>query len=256
MKIVVIGGTGLIGSQTVTALEEAGHDVVAASPESGVNSVTREGLAEALAGASVVIDVSNSPSFADDDVLAFFDTSTRNLLAAAKEAGVSNYVALSIVGTRELGGSGYFRAKIRQEELIEAAGVPFTIVHATQFFEFAGQFASAGTVDGEVQVEDASVQPIASAEVAAAVARAALAGPTDRTIEVAGPERMKLRDWIGTALASVGDPRPVVVVPGLGYWGAKLEEYTLAPGDASGPGNAQLGETTLAEWLAANTLRV
>lgn len=256
MKIVVIGGTGLIGSQTVARLEAAGHDVLAASPASGVDSVTGAGVAEALAGASVLVDVSNSPSFADDDVLAFFDASTRNLLAAAKEAGIANYVALSVVGTRELGGSGYFRAKIRQEELIEASGVPFSIVHATQFFEFAGQLAAGSTVDGEVRLTDARVQPIASPDVADAMVRAALGGPTGRTIEIGGPQDMTLEAWITQALASVDDPRPVVVDPAIGYFGAQIDTWTLVPGDGEDRGQAQLGETTLEAWLAGNTVRV
>ncbi|MFF2371298.1 SDR family oxidoreductase [Agromyces sp. NPDC058110] len=247
MKIVVIGGTGLIGSKVVELLREHGHEAVAASPNSGVNTITGEGVAEALAGANVVVDVSNSPSFADDDVLAFFTTSTNTLLAAEREAGVGHHVALSIVGAELLPSSGYLRAKVAQEHLIEASGQPYSIVRATQFFEFAGRIADEATVDGTVTLSTGLMQPIAAADVSAAVARVAAHDPINGTLEIGGPERMGQDEFIRVGLGAKGDPRTVVGDPEAPYFGTKLTGTELVPESA----DAQLSTTTFAEWLAA-----
>ena len=251
MKIVVIGGTGLIGSKVVSELAERGHEAVAASPNSGVNTLTGEGVAEALAGADVVVDVSNSPSFADADVLAFFTTSTTNLLAAEREAGVRHHVALSVVGSDRLPDSGYLRAKVAQERLIAESGRPYTIVRATQFFEFVSRIADESTVDGTAHVSTGLMQPIAAADVSAAVARAALAEPANRVVEVGGPEKIEMAELIRRGLAARGDARPVVADPEAPYFGAKLAGDELTPG----PG-AQLSATTFADWLAAQPASV
>lgn len=256
MKIVVIGGTGLIGTKLVAGLSEQGHEAIAASPNTGVDTLTGEGLAEVLVGAEVVVDVSNSPSFEDEAVLAFFHTSTTNLLAAAKAAGVGHLVALSVVGTGELAESGYFRAKIAQEALITAGDVPFTIVHATQFFEFVGSMAAAGTqADGAVHLATVRVQPMAADDVAVAVARAALAAPTGGIVEVGGPEEFRLDAFIRQGLEAQGDARTVVGDPSATYFGAALHEWTLVPGQ-SNRDKPQLGETRFASWLEHNTLRL
>ncbi|MGW3415143.1 SDR family oxidoreductase [Streptomyces sp. NPDC000888] len=245
MKIVVIGGTGLIGSKVVEKLTAHGHEAVAASPNTGVNTLTGEGLAEVLKGAAAVVDVSNSPSFADDDVMNFFRTATTNLLKAGAEAGVTHHVALSVVGTDRLQGSGYFRAKQAQEELIRDSGVPYTIVHATQFFEFAKGLADGVTEGDTVHLPAAKIQPIVSDDVATAVARAAVGTPTGGVTEVAGPESFELEEFIRRGLAAKNDPRKIVTDPNARYWGAQLEEDTLLPG----PG-AHIAETTFADWLA------
>ncbi|ADJ45230.1 nucleotide-diphosphate-sugar epimerase/NmrA family protein [Amycolatopsis mediterranei S699] len=245
MRVVVVGGTGLIGRNLVTRLAGQGHEAVPAAPSTGVNTLTGEGLKEALQGADVVVDVSNSPSFADDDVLAFFRTSTGHVVEAAKEAGVGHYVALSVVGTDRQPGVGYFRAKVAQEELITAAGLPFSIVRATQFFEFAGGIADGSTTDGVVRLPGAGVQPMAAAEVSAAVGRAATGDPIGGITEVAGPEVFGLAEWVRTALTARSDPRQVVTDPEAPYFGAVPGPEDLLPG----PG-ARLAETTLAEWLA------
>jgi uncharacterized protein YbjT (DUF2867 family) len=243
MKIVVIGGTGLIGSKTVARLRRKGHDVVAASPSSGVNTLTGEGLAETLAGAEVVIDLANSPSFDEAAAVAFFEAAGRNLLAAEKAAGVGHHVALSVVGTERLGKSGYFRGKMVQEALIRASGVPYTIVHSTQFLDFLGAIASEAA-DGEVvRVSTGHVQPIASDDVADAMADVALAAPANGVFEIAGPERARLCDIVGRYLALTGDPRPVVASPDARYFGYVLEDDTLVPG----PG-ARIGHIGLEEW--------
>ncbi|MRH92159.1 NAD(P)H-binding protein [Nocardia sp. SYP-A9097] len=246
MKIVVIGGTGLIGSKVVTRLGEHDHQAVPAAPNTGVNTITGEGVKEVMQDANVVIDVSNSPSFADDDVMEFFRTSTTNLLEAAAAAGVGHYVALSVVGADRLPESGYLRAKVAQEELIKGSGLPYSIVHATQFFEFAGGIADSATVDGTVRLSSASMQPIAAEEVAAAVGRTAAGAPINGTIEVAGPEVFALDQWIGTVLTARSDPRTVITDPQARYFGA-LPKSELLPGR-----DAQLAQTRLSEWLSHN----
>ncbi|MGV9612892.1 SDR family oxidoreductase [Nocardia xishanensis] len=245
MKIVVIGGTGLIGSKLVARLGEHGHRAVPAAPSTGVNTLTGEGLKEVLEGAEVLVDVSNSPSFADDDVMKFFRTSTTNLLAAASEAGVGHYVALSVVGTDRLPESGYFRAKVAQEELIKGSGLPYSLVHATQFFEFAGGIADSATTDGTVRLPGAGVQPMAADDVAAAVGRTAAGTPVNGVVEIAGPEVFGLDQWIRTVLTARSDPREVVTDPQARYFGAVLEQQSLLPGEG-----AQVGPTRLSEWLA------
>ena len=252
MKVVVIGGTGLIGSQVVALLTEHGHEAVAASPASGVNTLTGEGLAEAFAGADVVVDVTNSPSFADDDVLAFFRTSTTNQLAAEAAAGVGHHVALSIVGADRAPESGYMRAKVAQEKLIEDGPVPFSIVRATQFFEFLPAIADSATVDGVVTLPTGAFQPMASADVAAAVAKAAATPATNAVQEVAGPERFAMDELVRTALAAKGDPRTVVGDPEAKYFGTHLDEKTIVPID----GTEHVASTTLAQWKAARDAAV
>jgi uncharacterized protein YbjT (DUF2867 family) len=248
MKVVVIGGTGLIGAKLVTLLRARGHEVVAASPQSGVDTVTGQGLAEALAGAQVVVDVANSPSFEDAAVLAFFEASGRNLLAAGAAAGVAHHVALSVVGTDRLLQSGYFRGKAAQERLIKASGVPYTIVHSTQFFEFVGGIARSGTsADGRsVHLSPASIQPIASDDVAAVMAEVALGTPLNGTVEVAGPERLRLSELVQGYLAARKDPRTVVTDVHARYFGAELDDATLVPGP-----DPRLGRTRFEDWLGA-----
>ena len=247
MKIVIIGGTGLIGSKTVTRLAAKGHEVIAASPNTGVNTLTGEGLAEALKGAQVVIDLANSPSFEDKAVLDFFETSGRNLIAAEKAAGVGHHIALSVVGTERLQDSGYFRAKLAQEKLIKAAGIPFTIVHSTQFMEFLGSIAQSGAVDGSVHLSPAFVQPIASDDVADAMAEVALAAPVNGTVEIAGPERSRLSDLVARYLKAKGDSRTVVADREARYFGARLEDGSLVSDD-----NPRLGRIGFEEWFASN----
>jgi len=246
MKIVIIGGTGLIGSKVVTMLGAHGHEAVPASPNSGVNTLTGAGLAEVLTGAQVVIDVSNSPSFEDTAVMEFFTTSTRNLLAAEKTAGVTHHVALSVVGTDRLPDSGYFRAKVAQENLIKESGLPYSIVHATQFFEFVKSIAAAATDGDTVRLSHALIQPIAADDVATAVARTAVGAPLNGTLEIAGPVQLGLDDLVRTGLALRGDPREVVADADAPYFGAILQERTLIPGP-----DATLFETTFEQWLAA-----
>jgi uncharacterized protein YbjT (DUF2867 family) len=245
MKIVVIGGTGLIGSQVVDQLKEHGHEAVPASPNTGVNTLTGEGLVEALRGASVVVDVSNSPSFADDAVMEFFRVSTNNLLKAEAEVGVVHHVALSVVGTDRLQASGYFRAKQVQEEMIKASGIPYSIVHATQFFEFAKSLADSATEGDTVRVAPIKIRPIFSGDVAAAVGRAAVGDPVNGTVEVAGPETFQLEDFIRKGLAARKDPRTVVTDPNGLYWGAALQESDLLPGSG-----AHIAETRFDDWSA------
>ena len=250
MKIVVIGGTGLIGSKLVIDLVAHGHEAVPASPGTGVNTLTGEGLAGALAGADVVVDVSNSPSFEDTAVLEFFETSTRNILDAEAGAGVGYHVALSVVGAERQADGGYMRAKIAQEKLIKNSSIPYTIVRATQFFEFAVRTADGATDGGTVRVPPVLIQPMASADVAAAVCDAALAAPLNNTIEVAGPEPMPFEDWVRKGLRAVGDQRVVVADPHARYFGARLSERTLLPGDG-----AQLGATTFDDWLSRQAVK-
>jgi uncharacterized protein YbjT (DUF2867 family) len=244
MKIVVIGGTGLIGSKLTARLRSRGHEVIAASPASGVNTMTGQGLAEAFAGAQVVVDVSNSPSFQDEAVLKFFQTSGRNILAAERGAGVRHHVALSVVGTERLLDSGYFRGKMAQEELIKVGMVPYTIVRSTQFFDFLGGIADAATSGTAVRLSAASVQPIASDDVADALAQVALAAPVNGTVEIAGPERLPLSDLVRRFLKAKQDPRMVVEDAGARYFGALLNDRTLVPGD-----NPRMGRTRFEGWL-------
>lgn len=245
MKIVVIGGTGLIGSKTCAILRQRGHEVIAASPQSGVNTLTGEGLAEVLKGTDVVVDLANSPSFEDKAVLEFFETSGRNLAAAEKAAGVKHHVALSVVGTDRLADSGYFRAKLAQEALIRGAGIPFTIVHATQFFEFLGGIAQSGTVGDEVHLSPAYIQPIASDDVAEVMADTAEAKPTNGIFDIAGPERLRLPEMMTRYFASTKDPRKIVSDDNARYFGAKLAEDTLVP-----LGQARLGAIGLESWVS------
>jgi uncharacterized protein YbjT (DUF2867 family) len=244
MKIVVVGGTGLIGSKVVSKLGEHGHEAVAASPDSGVNTLTGEGLVDVLQGADTVVDVSNSPSFEDAAVLDFFTTSTRNQLAAEKEAGVGHHVALSVVGTDRLAESGYFRAKIAQEKLIKESGVPYSIVHATQFFEFVKSIAQAATDGNTVRLSHAQIQPMAAEDVATAVARTAVGSPQNATIEVAGPEQFGLDELIRKGLSFQGDPREVVTDPNARYFNALLQDGELLPGS-----EATIYNTRFEEWL-------
>jgi uncharacterized protein YbjT (DUF2867 family) len=240
----VIGGTGLIGSKTIPILRASGHEAVAASPNTGVNTITGEGLAAALAGAQVVIDLSNSPSFDDTAVLEFFQASGRNLLAAEAAAGVPHHVALSIVGIDRSPDNGYFRAKLAQEQLIERSGIPYTIVRATQFLEFLRAIADAGTAEGKVRIAPGLFQPIAADDVAAFVAEAALAPPRRGLVEIAGPERAPFDEIVARYLRAVGDPRQVVRDPAARYWGSRVEEHSLVP-----LGEARLGRIGLDEWL-------
>lgn len=245
MKIVVIGGSGLIGSKLVNKLREQGHEVVAASPKSGVNTVTGEGLANALKGASVVVDVSNAPSWEDAAVMNFFETSTRNLLAAEAAAGVKHHVALSVVGTERLFESGYFRAKIAQENLIKGSKIPYSIVRATQFYEFVKGIADFSTRGNEVHLPSALIQPMAADDVASAVARVATGSPVNSIVEVGGPEQFHLDELIRRGLAARKDPRKVVADPQSTYYGVKVTERALVPEN-----NAKLGKMRFDEWLA------
>jgi uncharacterized protein YbjT (DUF2867 family) len=244
MKIVVIGGTGLIGSKLVTKLREHGHDAIAASPNSGVNTLTGEGVAEVLKGASVVVDVSNAPAWEDAAVMNFFETATRNLLKYGAAAGIKHLVALSVVGTERLSGSGYFRAKIAQEKLIKSASIPYSIVHATQFFEFLKQLADISFDGKKVRLPDAIFQPIAADDVASAVGKVAVGQPLNGTVEIGGPEPFRIDELVRRRLASLNDSREVIADPNALYSGAKLDERTLVPGN-----NARLGETRFADWL-------
>jgi uncharacterized protein YbjT (DUF2867 family) len=243
MKIVVIGGSGLIGSKTVAILRQGGHDVVAASPNTGVNTITGEGVKEAVTGAQVVIDLANSPSFEEKAVLEFFETSGRNLLPAEAAAGVRHHVALSIVATDRTN-NGYFRAKLAQEKLIEASGVPYTIIRATQFLEFLKGIADSSADGNIVRLPPILFQPVAADDVAAIVADVALAAPKNGIVEIAGPERAPFNEIVARYLKAVGDPRQVVRDPEARYWGGRVEERSLVP-----LGEARLGHIGLDEWL-------
>jgi uncharacterized protein YbjT (DUF2867 family) len=245
MKIVIIGGSGLIGSKLAEKLRTLGHDVNAASPASGVNTITGEGLADALRDTDVVVDVANSPSFEDKAVLAFFETSGRNLLAAEAAAGVKHHVALSVVGTDRLQESGYFRAKQAQEDLIKKSSIPYTIVHSTQFFEFLGSIVASAAKDEEIHLSPAEIQPITSDDVAAAMAQATLGKPVNGTIEIAGPEVYELAALVARYLKKTGDPRSVRTDMHARYFGAILQTKTLVPGEG-----ARLGNTTFETWFA------
>jgi uncharacterized protein YbjT (DUF2867 family) len=245
MKIVVIGGSGLIGTKLVNKLRELGHEVVAASSTSGVNTITGEGLAEALAGAQVVVDVANSPSFEDQAVLEFFETSGRNLLAAEAAAGVGHHVALSVVGTDRLLQSGYFRAKMAQEELIKASKVPYTILRSTQFFEFVSGIAQSATDGQTVRLSPAFVQPVVSDDVAAALADVTLGAPVNGTVELAGPERLRLDELVRRFLSANQDTRQVVADVHARYFGAELNDQSLTPGD-----HPRIAPTRFEDWLS------
>ena len=245
MKIVVIGGTGLIGSKLVAKLGAYGHQAVPAAPNTGVNTLTGEGLAEVLDGAAVVVDVSNSPSFADDAAMEFFRTATTNVLSYSAKADVGHYVALSVVGTDRLLESGYFRAKMAQETLIRESGRPYSIVHATQFFEFVKAIADFSTIDGKVHLPSALIQPMAADDVAAGVGRVAVAEPVYGIREIAGPQTFRLDELVRKGLAAKGDPREVVADEQAPYYGVLLSERTLVPGP-----DAQLGDITFDNWLA------
>lgn len=250
MKILVIGGTGLIGSKLVRLLVERGHEAIAASPATGVNTITGEGLDAALAGVDTVVDVANSPSFEDKAVLEFFQASGRNLLAAEVRAGVRHHVALSVVGTHRLAESGYFRGKIAQERLIEAAGIPYTIVHSTQFFEFLGGIVQSGTEGNQVRLSPAYIQPIASDDVAQAMVDAALAAPVNDIVEIAGPERVRLAELAQRYMARIGDLRGVRADARARYFGAALDDTTLVP--AAG---ARLGAIDFDTWFGRSGAR-
>jgi uncharacterized protein YbjT (DUF2867 family) len=243
MKVVVIGGTGLIGSKVVKRLTDHGHDAEPAAPQTGVNTLTGEGLDDALAGADVVVDVSNSPSFADEAVMSFFVTSTGNILEAEKSAGVKHHVALSVVGTGTLPDSGYLRAKAAQEDLIERSGIPYSIVHSTQFFEFTKAIADDSTIAGKLHLAPVHYQPIASDDVASAVARVAAGAPLNGIKEIGGPERVRMDEFISAALAKSGDPRELVVDVHAKYFDTELSDDSLVPGP-----DAELGSITYDAW--------
>ncbi|GGG17780.1 NmrA family transcriptional regulator [Rhizobium wenxiniae] len=248
MKIVVIGGTGLVGSKTVARLSKLGHDVLAASPNSGVNTVTGEGLDEALAGAEVVIDLANSPSFEEKAAMDFFEAAGRNLFAAEKKAGVRHHVALSVVGTDRMQAMGYFRAKLLQEEHIQKSGIPFTIVHATQFFEFVGAIAQSATEGSIVRAPTGAFQPIAADNVADAMAKVAVGQPMNSITEIAGPDRGPMNEFIARYLKATNDPRTVTADPTARYFEVEIDDRTLVP-DAG----AHLGDIRFEDWLKANS---
>jgi len=247
MKIVVIGGTGLIGTKVVKNLRDKGHEVLAASPSKGINSVTGEGLAAALIGAQVVVDVANAPSWEDEAVLKFFETSGRNLLAAEAAAGIGHHVALSVVGTDRLLASGYFRAKMAQENLIKASPIPYTIVRATQFFEFVGGIAQSATEGQTVRLPPVLMQPIVSDDVAAVMAEAALSQPLNGTVDLAGPEPFRQDELVRQFLNATGDARTAITDPKALYYGIAVNDQSLMPGD-----NPRLGSTRFADWLSRN----
>jgi len=250
MKIIVIGGTGLIGSKLVAILKQRGHEAIAASPNTGVNTMTGEGVAAALAGADIVVDVANSPSFADDAVMEFFTTTGRNLLGAAKTAGVKHHVALSVVGTDRLPASAYFRGKSAQEALIRESGLPYTIVHSTQFFEFLGGIAGSAGEGDTLRLPSANIQAISSDDVALAMADYTLGAPQNGVVEIGGPERVRMADLVQHYLQAKGDARKVVADPHAPYFGAVLEENSLVPG-----ANARLGTVKVDDWLKTQAAR-
>jgi uncharacterized protein YbjT (DUF2867 family) len=245
VKIVVIGGTGLIGSKLVKKLIDQGHDAIPATPDTGVNTLTGAGLADVLTGAAVVVDVSNSPSLDGAAALEFFETSTRHVLDAEAVAGVGHHVALSVVGTERLGESGYFRAKMAQEKLIKSSSIPYSIVHATQFFEFVKGIADSGTEGNTVRVAPVQIQPMAADDVATALATVTVGAPINGTVEIAGPERFRLDELVGLSLRARHDPHEVVADPDARYFGVELRNDTLVPND-----DAQLGATRFEQWLA------
>ena len=244
MKIVVIGGTGLIGSKVVAKLKEKGHEAIAAVPATGVDTLTGEGLDAVLVGADVVVDLANSPAFDDKTALDFFETAGRNIAAAEKAAGVGHHIALSVVGTEKLQDSGYFRGKWAQEESIRGSGIPYTIIHATQFMEFLRGIGASAIINGKVHLSNAFIQPIAAEDVADAVTAVALAEPANRTIDIAGPEKFHLAEIVGRVLAYDKDPHPIVVDPEARYFAVRLEDDSLVP-----EGEARIGATTFDWWL-------
>ncbi|MEU7824251.1 SDR family oxidoreductase [Catellatospora sp. NPDC049133] len=246
MKIVIIGGTGLIGSKAAERLRAQGHDVLAASPSSGVDTITGAGLDDALKGADVVVDVANGPNFEDNAIMEFFRTSTGNVMAAEKAAGVGQHVALSIVGADRIPDSGYMRAKVAQEDLVKAAGVPYTIVRATQFFEFTSAIAHGGSRGEAIHLPSAMMQSIAADDVAAAVADAAMAAPANGTYDIAGPDKIRQDDMVRQMLAADGDTREVITDPSATYFGAAVTDTSLVP-----LGDARIGKINYADWLAA-----
>lgn len=248
MKLVVIGGTGLIGSKTVQRLRDRGHDVVAASPETGVNTITGEGLSSALKNAEVVIDLANSPSFEEKAAIAFFETAGRNLLAAEAEAGTKHHVALSVVGTERLQDSGYFRGKMAQENLIRQSSIPYTIVHSTQFFEFMRSIADSGAAEGAIRMPTALFQPIAADNVADAMADVALGAPQYGIVEIAGPDRIRLADGVSQYLKATGDGREVIADPHALYFGLEINDRSLTPGEG-----VRLGKVRFDDWLTRAT---
>ena len=250
MKIIVIGGTGLIGTKLVSLLRQRGHEVVAASPSTGINSITGEGLSQGLAGANVVVDVTNAPSWEDAAVLEFFETSTRNLLATEKIAGVNHHVALSVVGADSLPDSGYMRAKVAQEKLIKSGGVPYSIVRATQFFEFLSGIAGAGT--GPLRLPTAPMQPLAADDVAATLADVAVGSPSNSILEVAGPEELPMVEFIQRFLSASGDTRKVIADNQAGYFGAALDERGLAPRQAK----PRIGNIRFESWFNRTAVRI
>ena len=250
MKIVVVGGTGLIGTKVVKKLTTKGHEALAASPNTGVDATTGRGLAEALAGADVVVDVSNAPNWEDAAVLAFFESSARNLARTEQQAGVRHHVALSVVGTERLQESGYFRAKLAQEKLIKSSAIPYTIIRATQFFEFLRAIAEEATKGETVRLPGASFQPIAADDVAAAVATAAVGAPVNDTIEIAGPDRMPMSALVARFLKDINDPRQVVTDPEAGYFGGRVDDRSLVPGD-----HPRLGNIHLDDWVQQSSPR-
>src|SRR5687767_7321770 len=251
LKIVVIGGSGLIGSKVVSKVSERGYDVIAASPNSGVNTLTGEGLAEVLEGASVVVDVSNSPSFEDAPVMGFFKTSTSNLLSYETAAGVGHHVALSIVGCDHLPDSGYMRAKVAQEKLIKESSIPYSIVRATQFFEFVNRIADSATEGNTVRLPPVLFQPMAADDVASAVCRVAIGSPLNGIVEIAGPDQFSFDELIRQGLSTRKDPREVIADPHARYFGTELSERSLVP-----DGDAQLGETRFEDWLSRSTSQI
>src|SRR5215469_16959662 len=251
MKIVVIGGTGLIGSKTVAILRQGGHEVLAASPKSGVDTITGEGVKEAVAGAQVVIDLANSPSFEEKAVLEFFETSTRNLLASEGAAGVRHHVALSVVGSERMLESGYFRAKVAQENLIKGVSSPYSIVRATQFFEFVKPIADFSTDGNKVRLPSALIQPMAADDIASAIAGIAVGPPVNGTVEIGGPEQFRLDELVRRGLAAWKDPREVIADPKARYYGIAVSEKTLIPGN-----DARLGKTTFETWLTQSARKI
>jgi uncharacterized protein YbjT (DUF2867 family) len=253
MKFVIVGGTGLIGSKLAKILRQQGHDVTAASPSTGVNTVTGEGLADALAGAQVVVDVANAPSWEDEAVMHFFETSGRNLMTAEAAAGVRHHVALSVVGADRLPDSGYLRAKLAQEKLIRGSSIPYTIVRATQFFEFVGGIAQSASGGQTVRLPSARMQPIAADDVAALLAEVAVGPPQMGLVELAGPEPIRMDELVRRYLSATGDGRRVVVDDGAQYFGTAVDDHSLTPSERPPPGRLRLGSTRFAAWLAAQT---
>jgi uncharacterized protein YbjT (DUF2867 family) len=245
MKIVVVGGTGLIGTKVVNKLHEQGHEVVAASPSKGIDSITGEGLAEAMAGAEVVVDVANSPSFEDKPVMEFFETSGRNLLAAEASAGVRHHVALSVVGTDRLLASGYFRAKMAQENMIKASAIPYTIIRATQFFEFVGAIAQSATEGQSIRLPSAMMQPIVSDDVATIVAEITIEKPLNATIDIAGPEQIRMDEFVRRFLSAIQDSRKVITDDNARYFGVEVNDQSLTPASP-----ARVGKTHFGDWLS------